>query len=122
MTYITTAEAAVILGVKHGSMFRLKGIENVRHTYQRVGHTRCKMYHADDIDKLKAWRNSEEFQAEHIAKKRSGGKAKRINRKPRPRKQAREHAQAVTRTASNGEKYTFIPAPFEVPVAWEWSA
>ena len=49
-------------------------------------------------------------------------KTKTQNRKRSPRKSKPEPVTAVTRKASNGKKYTYIPAPFEVPERWEWKA
>lgn len=40
--------------------------------------------------------------------------------KAKPRKKQRQEVEGVTMKTSAGQAYTYIPAPWDVPEAWQW--
>ena len=57
----------------------------------------------------------------HVPRQGGTPRKKTMKRKPEPRQDKQETAvSGVTKQASNGQEYLYIPAPWPVPQAWQW--
>jgi hypothetical protein len=121
--YYDSKETAKILGVKPSSLYRLKGISQVRTTNAAHERQVYKYFHKGDVHKLVEWRQSEEFHRKAKENKRKAGQAPTTrNRTQQPPPVVTKSGVELKRAQTNdGRQYLVAPALYDVPEPWQWT-